>query len=291
MMKRRCRLIVILFLSCATLAMAAGPSPIVSEPGYTVTGAVDWKTATLSVQIAHALDPATPSLVRAKGDAETDIDARLPDFLSHALSLVIVDSAHTFGDMLASDASLFARVNDLAVAAPRAEVYLSTDFATLNVRYTIPLFGSGGIATPLLPSVESPLRRRLGDVMTRVYTGLLIYAKGPLPEIGSTRMATVQPALFPRIWDEQMNLVLDKGMCSPASLARWGMVGYAQDLDDPAAAARVGAVPLRLAARAVYGEKGTDLVISADGAHQLLALPQNIALLREGKICVIYDSL
>jgi len=290
-MKKLRRMSVIFLLAAAPALMAVGPTPIVTEPGYTVTGTVDWKSATLSVQVAHQLDASTPSLVRAKSDAETDIDARVPDFLSRALSVVTVDSSHTFADVLGSNASLYAKVNDLAAAAPRAEVSLSADFSTLNVRYAIPLFGDQGIATPLLPAVAAPPRRRLGDVVTRAYTGLLIFAQGPLPEIGTTRMVAAQPALFPRIWDEQMNLVLDKGMCNPASLARWGMVGYAQDIDDPAAALRVGAAPLRLVARAVFGEKGTDLVISTDGARQLLTREQNIDILREGRICVVYDSV
>ena len=280
----------LILVSVAAL-MAVGPAPIVSEPGYTVTSAVDWKAATLSVNVAHSLDHSIPSLVRAKSEAETDIDARVPDFFARALSVVTVDSSHTFGDVLGSNPSLFAKVSDLAASAPRAEVYLSADFSTLNVRYAIPLFGDQGIAAPLFPSIAAPPRRRLGDVLTRVYTGLLIFAQGPLPEIGTTRMAVAQPALFPRIWDEEMNLVLDKGMCNPASLAHWGMVGYAQDMDDPAAALRVGAAPLRLVARAVFGEKATDLVISTDGALQLLTQAQNIDILREGRICIIYDSV
>jgi hypothetical protein len=104
-------------------------------------------------------------------------------------------------------------------------------------------------------------------------------------------MVTARPALFPRIWDEQMNLLLDKGMCAPESLARWGMVGYSQAVDDPAADLRVGNVPLRLAARGVFGDNDTDIVISMDGARQLLALPENIALLQTGRIVIVYDSL
>ena len=290
-MKRRRRLILMTLLAGAPLLWAVGPAPVVSEPGYAVSAVADWKAATLFVVISHELDPATDSLVRAKGNAETEIDARLPDFLSRALAGLTVDSSRTLGDILGSDAALFARVRDGAAAAPRAEVFLTSDLSTLTVRYAIPFFGAGGIATPLLPTVDNPPRRRLGDVVTRAYTGLLIYANGPLPEVGGTRMVRARPALFPRLWDEQMNLVLEKGMCSPESLARWGMVGYAQDLDDAAATLRVGAAPLRLAARAVSGEKGTDLVISTEGALQLLTLPQNIALLREGRICIIYDSL
>jgi hypothetical protein len=69
------------------------------------------------------------------------------------------------------------------------------------------------------------------------------------------------------------------------------MVGYSAAVDDPAAALRVGNVPLRLAARGVFGDKDTDIVISMDGARQLLSLPANISLLQTGRILIVYDSL
>jgi hypothetical protein len=88
-----------------------------------------------------------------------------------------------------------------------------------------------------------------------------------------------------------MNLLLDKEMCSPQALSRWGMVGYAQGLDDTVVPLRAGVLPLRLAARAVFGDKATDIVISTEGARQLLALPENISLLQQGRIVIVYNSL
>ena len=69
------------------------------------------------------------------------------------------------------------------------------------------------------------------------------------------------------------------------------MVGYALTPDEDAALLRAGNLPLRLAARGVFGDKPTDIVIPTEGALQLLTLPENIALLREGRIVIVYDSL
>ena len=229
--------------------------------------------------------------MRAKGNAAADIESRLPDFLSRAVSALTVDSSHTMGDLLSSDPGLFARWSELGLGGHRDDFFLSPDFSSLVARYTLPFFGAQGISSPLFPSRETPIRRSLGYVATRKFSGLLIHAKGPLPEAGSSRTAVARPALFPRIWDEQMNLVLDRGMCSPEALAKWGMVGYALDPDEDAAVLRVGNFPLRLAARGVFGDKPTDIVISTDGARKLLTLAENIALLREGRVCIVYDSL
>jgi hypothetical protein len=275
-------------------AMIAAASPLLAQEtdkGVEVTRRLDWSAGRIVMEVTRALDPSIPSLIRAKSDAETALEQRLPEALWRALGPLVVDSSHMLSDYYAADPALYGRLNEIALRAQRTDLFLTTDFTSLVARYAIPFFGDQGIGSPFSPSKAVPIRRRLGDVTTRAYTGLLIFAGGLLPTAGSSRTATARPALFPRIWDEQMNLVLDREMCTPESLARWGMVGYSQSVDDPRADLRVGNVPLRLAARGVFGDNDTDIVISTDGARQLLALPGNIALLREGRIVVVYDKL
>jgi len=262
-----------------------------AAPPFELTRTEDWAAARIVMEVHLALDQSTPSLVKAKADAETELDQHLPEALAQALGPLVVDSSHTLSDYFSSDPALAAKLTDLAQQAQRTDLYLSQDFTTLIARYAIPFFGDRGIATPFFPSRATLIRRRLGDVATRPYTGVLIYAQGPLPAAGTTHTAAARPALFPRIWDEQMNLVLDRSMCAPESMAAWGMVGYAQSMDDPQVFLRAGTTPLRIAARGVFGDKNTDIVISMDAANQLLAIPQNIALLTQGKIVIVYDKL
>ncbi len=276
-------------------AQAAPPAQtgrlIVDEPGLTVRSRVDWPAAALDIEVTHQLDPSIPAIPRAQEDAQTDIQARLPAFIMAALSPVVVDSGHTFGDLLAADRSLFSRVSELTSGVQQSELFLSADFKNLVARYSLPFFGVQGIASPLYPSQSAPIQRRPGWVPTRPFTGLLIYAKGELPAVGANTMTHARPAIFPRLFDEEMNLVVDKGMCDPDALARWGMVGYAASLDDPVVLLRAGELPLTIVARAVFGDNATDIVIPTEGALQLLTLPQNIALLRQGRIVIVYNSL
>ena len=284
-------LLALLAAMALALPVAAGAATLISEQGFVVDSSIDWAAGSIALEARRTLDPGVSSVVRAKGDAETYLDARMPDLLSRVIAPLRVDSSHVFGDMLSADPGLFARVNDISMDIRPSELYLTPDLTVLVARYTIPFFGAQGVAVPLFPAVAAPVRRWLGDVTTRKYTGLLIFALGMLPEVGTSRMLAARPALFPRILDEQLNLVLDKAMCSPQALARWGEVGYSQAMDDPALILRVGAFPLRLAARGVFGSASTDIVISVDGARQLLALPENIALLREGRVVIVYESL
>ena len=264
---------------------------VVNEPGLSVRGRVDWAAGTLEVEVTRQLDPAVAAIPRAKGDAETDIQSRLGGFMIAALSTVVVDSSHTYGDLLEGDPALFSRVSRLAEGAHQRALFLSDDFSQLIARYSLPIFGAQGAVSPLYPSRSAPVPRRLGWVPTRPFTGVLIYAKGQLPAVGTNGFAQAAPAVFPRIFDESMALVMDKGMCAPDALAEWGMVGYASSIDDPVALLRAGEFPLRLVARGVFGDKATDIVIPTDGARQLLTLQENRKLLQDGKIVIVYDSL
>jgi hypothetical protein len=270
---------------------AASSGIVTPEPGYTLAGETDWTAGVLNVEITRTLDASVPSLLRAKGDAETEIDERLPEFLLQAAGSVPVDSSHTLDELLGADANLHARVSALILKATRTAAYLSPDFSTLVERFAVPFYGPQGIAQPFFPSQATLIRILPGDVTTRRYTGLLIDARGYLPEVGTDRTARLQPALFPRIWNEQMDLVMDLNACDPESLVRWGMVGYVRTPDDDEAIVRAGTLPLRLVARAVFGDKGTDVVIPTDGARQILALPENITLLREGRVVIVYGDV
>lgn len=285
------------FLLLAQLALAqAKPGSesgrvVLDEPGYSVRSRIDWAAGVLHVEITHQLDPGTASIPRAKGDAESDVQMRLSGFLVTAISGVTVDSSHRYGELLQGDSALFGRLSGVAAGAQVEGMVLSDDFSKLIARYALPLFGQNGVASPLFPSRSVAIPSRLGWVPTRPFSGLLIYAQGKLPAAGTSGTATAHPALFPRIFDEDMTLVLDKGMCSPEALARWGMVGYAASLDDSAALLRVGELPLRLVARGVFGDNDTDIVLPIEGVRQLLILPENRNLLKEGRIVIVYDSL
>jgi hypothetical protein len=280
----------LLLAALAALAARAGAQPQPLPDGLTVSGRVDWSSATLVIDASQALDPSVDALPRAKEAAQASIQDRLDELFARSMEPLVVDSSHTLGQILASDRVLATSVAALAEQVPSRQSALSRDFSALTVRYVLPLFGDGGILAPLIPSQANPPRRRLSSVSTRRFTGLLIWAKGPLPDVGARGTRVARPAVFPRIWDPGMNLVLDKGMVNPEDLARWGMVGYAESLED-SATLRAGASPLRLTARGVFGDNATDLVISSEGAAELLSLPENIAALAQGRVVIVYDSL
>lgn len=272
----------VLRYALATVAIAC------AEASPTITATVQWDRGIVELEATLALDPAQSSLVRAKADARSELQSRLSAMLVQSLSPLLVDSSQTMGELLQSDPSFFGHLDSLALSASATEEYLSQDLSALLMRWQLPLFGSQGIATPLFPAQAQPVHRPLGFVASRPFSGLLIFAQGKLPAIGKGGAEALQPALFPRIWDEDMNLVLERANCKPDALAARGMVAYVRTLDEPVIAIRAGTSPLRVAARAVFGTNPVDLVISREAARQLLSVPENVQTITEGRIVIVY---
>jgi hypothetical protein len=253
----------LLLVIIAALSAAAGLGA--QNTGFSVTVDIDWKGARVGLFVSRNLDPSIPSLQKAEDDAETAIDAGFTGLLVESLSSLAVDSSRTVGSLAAADSGFYSWLQSLARTAHKDTLVLSPDFKKATAGYGLSLFTDTGIASPLYPAQDQPISRRLGFVPT--------------------------PALFPRIFDEEMNVVLDKSMCRPAALKKWGMVGYADSVDESAILLRCGTQPLTVVARAVFGANRTDLVISSRAAQQILALPRNIELLKEGKILIVYPAL
>jgi hypothetical protein len=273
------------------ISLAAAVPRVSAEETELVQPRRAWTAGELVLEASRTLDAATASIVRAKSDAQEALASRIAPLLLGALDRMPLDSSHTVGELAAEDAAFFESLNGLARAARPEAVYLSGDLARLTVRWTFPLFGENGITGSLLPVREEAMRRPLGYTASRAFSGLVIYAQDALAAVGTGSTAVLVPALFPRIWDENMDLVLEKDQVRAAAVSRWGMVGYLDRLDEEAIRERAGTDPLRVAARGVFGRLPVDVVIPVEAARQLLSVARNIEALREGRICIVYDRL
>jgi hypothetical protein len=283
-MKKRVLLVLLGALLAASIVCG-------QQQGFSVKTLVDWKGGTLQVTVTRALSSSMPALPRAEADAEAAIDAAFTELFMDAVSPLVVDSSRTVSQLLSGNPEYFDWMHDCARGVVKDELFLSPDLTSATAHYVFSLFGDHGIATPLYPKRSIAPPERLGYVPSRAFSGLVIYAKDMLPSIGESQERFAVPALFPRLFDEEMNLVFDKDMCLPSALAKWGMVGYTDEIDEDTIVRRTGRHPLRIVARAVFGINKTDLVIASQTVRQLLTVSENIDIFREGRILVIYQSL
>ena len=160
----------------------------------------------------------------------------------------------------------------------------------------VPILGNHPERISLFPDIaEVFIEHRTGYslpatlfyVPSAPFSGILIYASGELPVHGENRSAPLEPALFPRIWDSDMNLLFESRMMDREDLLKTGPVAYADSLDAPAIAERVGRNPIRILARGVFGLAPTDPIIPREDALAIRNSPEGAELLRRGKIMIV----
>jgi hypothetical protein len=109
----------------------------------------------------------------------------------------------------------------------------------------------------------------------------------------------MQPCLFPKIWDSDMNLVFERNMIDPAIGRARGLVRYinrekiyrtAPSAMDEDLVRLVGENPLRIMAHGIFGASPTDPIIDRDDALLILSSENNRRLLTEGRIAIVLDK-
>lgn len=261
------------------------------EERISVSQEVDWQGGVLILEVAMAMeaDEFDPS---SRFDAEREIERLLPGLFMSSVVEIPFDSYRTVGARLKEDQMLFQRLERTAVSsATKNFSRVRRDLQEIQVQYLFPFYGEGGFAVPLiLHSRPHPVERKLGFVPSRNFTGLVIYARGELPAHGKDIRQQVQPALFPTLYDEQMNPVLTAQMCDPTYLKRWGMVAYSDSEQSSALLERIGAAPLRTVARGVFGINATDLLLPNEAVNRLVVREANREMLSQGRVLIVIES-
>ena len=253
-----------------------------------------WSEGALQLEVRKSLDPASPLSPDTRFRAESRIEEALPYLYIEAVEDLPVDSYDTVGDRLAADDALFRALSEQAADGALSEsAAFARDLHAVVVVYRFPLFGERGLEAAFVHHEQPfPIPRILGFAPARAFTGLVILAQGELPSHGKDLRVRARAALLPRLYDEDMNPVLSPEMCDPQALRKWGVAGYAYSGEEDSLEAfreRIGDLPLRTKARAVFGRNATDLLLSAEVARQLLSRRQNRELLRDGRILIILD--
>ena len=124
------------------------------------------------------------------------------------------------------------------------------------------------------------------------FSGLIIYVRDNLPIRGEPyHMAKLKPALFPRLYSEDLNLILSYHNVEKQALLQHGMFNY--DIEPNAKKYKdlIGNFPLRIVAHELFGSARTDLIISNSDAMKLLENLHIREIMQQGRILVLYESV
>ncbi len=251
---------------------------------------VDWKADNLVIDVFYRMPVKKFPFPRAKAISLNDVETAISGIFLSVVMSVRADSYYYVDDLARKDRNVLNGLISLSLSGKIDSSYISSDMDVFHARYIFPLYGERGIINIFyLPENPYPVNNYLGFEPTRDFTGYVIYAKGEMPSHGKRGLYVVNPALFIRIFDEDMNTVLEKDMCYSSYIRKWGMVAYTDSTNEDLYRERIGDFPLRIKARGIFGKNSTDIIIPNEAARKILVSSKNIKTMREGKILLIIN--
>ena len=254
-----------------------------------ITTDVDWEKKTLQVEMTA---PISEESNQPTGRYKTEqfIIRKTPVTTGEVLLPLIVNSSNTLEDLVERDPVLLRKLENLSQVMQKIFTTATPDRKKLTVRYELPLFP---YVADLLIHHEKPFSYPLNPsyVPNEEFTGIVIYAAEPLPWIDSGREDEIlMPCLFPRLFTPERKEIHSMELTYPEALSRWGNAGYSYSTNISQISDRVGVYPYRTMARAIYGTKKTDLILSEEAATMISGSQHNRELLRQGKVIIILPS-
>jgi outer membrane protein OmpA-like peptidoglycan-associated protein len=253
----------------------------------TSTSYVDWTNKIFSSSINLDMLKSGISFPAGKSTALNRIRTHIPTLVKDPLLSINIDSQSRLGDLVLDEKVTLEELTRLIDSGRRSAGVFDTTGSTLHVDHRMSMNTVGALfikhRIPYTPAAP------VEYISTRPYTGILIDARGTLPVQGEFVSAKASPCIFPRVWDETMELIYERNMMTPQSALTSGIVQYAYTDDDAQFGGRIGKDPLRITARRIYGKNRTDPVISRNDALRILTIPENRALLESGRVVILLD--
>ena len=259
----------------------------ISTPTVTSECSVNWITKTFSsiLSLTDRNGIITPA---DRVGSEVLITDKMAFLVKDPLLSLYVDSANTIGDIILQNTITNEKLAEIINGSNlKPGVYTtSMQAVTMKASFNLDKVGSLMIMhnnpyTPTLP---------IEMVSSRSYTGIIIDARGALPVQGEFVTSVGYPCFFPKIWDDTMELLYERNMMNSQEAKTMGIVTYASSDDESLYRDRIGIDPLHISARKIFGTNRTDPVISRNDALKILSVPENLNLLKEGKVVILLDE-
>jgi hypothetical protein len=265
------------------------------ETRFDVSFSIDWARGELNTLASFELAQAGIKLPTGRFMGEELLREAYPRLLKPNLLPLRVDSSSTVRDLVDRGELSLEELDVLSEETEKTPPSLSADLNKMSGRYKISLGKISSLLIRHRQAVEA--ERPLIPVQTADYTGIIIIADEEIPVHGRRTMAFLEPCLFPKVWDTNMNLVYERNMFDPGKgglmiryAARESIFRPTPSGLDGELATLVGPNPLRVFARGVFGINPTDPVIDRDDAMKILSSENNRRLFREGRVALILNA-
>ena len=280
------------WVSFLTILLIAGSGDATDVIEPISGGRIDW-TEGIVTAVGLGVPPEEPSgiagasEVKARVLASAHYNARRNLF--DLLNAVRIDTNTLVKDMAAHTPLVEAKLREMAAGADEVEVGGEPETeGTIAVRLQLSLYA--GFAQMVLPqgiipidavrSVQTPSAVPGETVERVIFTGLVVDA----------RNITANPALAPRIVDENDKEVYGAAFASRDFAVQYGMSSYVTDIDKIKGSYRLGERPLIVRGIKTIGPGHSDIVIGNTSAVKLRKFSEHLAFLRECRVVIVLSE-
>ena len=248
----------------------------------------NWDSKEFIIEITNTVPMSGKSLPSLKSIIENENKIDLPYIILNGIQELTIDSKTNGKEYITEHPNTIEAILELAADFTKDSSIFSLNFKTLITTYSINIYPD--IAGLFLNhSRTTILTPNLDFVPSSSFSGIVIYVDTNLPLYGKHSTGNYAPCLFPRVYNEQLDLIVDPLMVNPEIIIKEGTVGY-QTSAKPMDISRIGNSPLKIKARGIFGINNTDLIISTRDAEKILSRIKNLELIKQGKILIIYES-
>ena len=223
-----------------------------------------------------------------KNAAEALIKLKMPSLVKDPLLTLFVDNSNYLGDVVSGGSINLEQITEIIEDGKRNSPVFSADAKTLNTTNIIKITNLSAVL--VRHQYPYTAQEPLDSVPSRAYTGIIIDARGTVPVHGEYIESEVYPCFFPQIWDDNMNLIYERNMIDRNIASSRGIVRYDYSDDDRRYEDVTGTDPLYIKAYKVYGRNRTDPILRRRDALKILTVPENLELLRKGKVVILLDK-
>lgn len=249
---------------------------------------LDWKQATIYSTLSLDAKKSAISLPSGRTAALRMLEMEMPGQLKELFFSIVVDSSTKLGNAVESGSVSLSELDKRIYEGSSTPPWMTRDLASVSMSHTVSIPSIGSLFVKHTVPYEP--KQPFDTTATRTFTGIIIDAQGSLPVHGEYTAEKLLPALFPKIWNANMELLYERNMVEPAVAIKNSIVMYTDSRDESLYRDRIGNDPLRIRAREVFGNYRTDPIISELDYLRILSDAGNRKLLKEGRVVIICDA-
>lgn len=269
-----------------TVPVPVGP---IAAPGEIIEpvpgGVIDWGARVVRARGAGVLDPGDENRARARLMAERAATVVAQRNLLEIIKGVRVDADTKVENFVTSYDVIFSRVEGVVKGArPVGPAKYDSVNGVVEVELEVSLDGPQSVADALVPA----LNQQSGEVATQVSSQVREFFRQYSGLVLDAGNSGLKPALFPKIYDEAGNLLLDtRELYRYTGERGQAVLNYINRLDEILNRPEFARAPLVIKIKAVRGKLGSDIVISRQDADRLKWLKDGAKFLFEtGRLIV-----